>query len=70
MSSLLVLSVLFHGAWSFVYLEKLSHTKLPSRVSPSTQYQMFGGAAEEAAYDKQRRMLYVVGKCDCNVQLR
>nr|XP_022334558.1 mesenchyme-specific cell surface glycoprotein-like [Crassostrea virginica] len=62
MSSLLVLSALFHGAWSFVYLEKLSHTKLPSRISPSTQYQMFGGAAEEAAYDKQRRMLYVVGE--------
>lgn len=62
MKSLILLSVLVHGALSFVYLEKMSHMKLPSKITPSVQYQMFGGAAEEAAYDKQRRMLYVVGE--------
>ncbi|XP_061172912.1 mesenchyme-specific cell surface glycoprotein-like [Saccostrea echinata] len=62
MKSLVVIPLIFHVAFSYIFLEKLSHTKLPSRVTPSEVYQMFGGAAEEAAYDKQRRILYVVGE--------
>ena len=56
-------TLLFVGTVSgFMFLDKVSHLKLPATVSPSESYKMFGNTAEEAAYDPIHQMLYVVGK--------
>lgn len=44
------------------YLSPLSYTKLPYDVSDGDKYKLFGGTAEESAYDPVNNMLYVVGK--------
>ena len=43
------------------YLKHLSYTRLPTTLPPKEKFQLFGGTAEEAAYDPIEEMLYVVG---------
>lgn len=43
------------------YLQHLSYLRLPATISPQNTYKMFSGTAENAAYDHQNQILYVVG---------
>ncbi|XP_069138534.1 mesenchyme-specific cell surface glycoprotein-like [Argopecten irradians] len=57
-----VLVCMFGGALANYYLKPLSYTKLPSKVTPSETFQLFGNTAEEGAYDPKNKMLYIVGE--------
>lgn len=51
-----------YGVFGGFYLKSLSYTKLPTTLPPRETFKLFGGTAEEAAYDPKTEMLYVVGK--------
>ncbi|XP_033749729.1 mesenchyme-specific cell surface glycoprotein-like isoform X2 [Pecten maximus] len=61
-TSVLILVCVFGGTLANYYLKPLSYTKLPTKVTPSETFQLFGGTAEEGAYDPKKKMLYVVGE--------
>ena len=53
----------FRGGYSFsVQLEKLSTLYLPYDYTPTPQYAVDEGAAEQLAYDTEGRLLYTAGK--------
>lgn len=57
-------------AFGGFYLKSLSYTKLPTTLPPKETFGLFGGTAEEAAYDPKTEMLYVVGKCNLHILQR
>ncbi|XP_060073649.1 mesenchyme-specific cell surface glycoprotein-like [Ylistrum balloti] len=57
-----VLVCVFSVTLANYYLKPLSYTKLPTKSTPTETFQLFGGTAEEGAYDPVKKMLYVVGE--------
>ena len=59
----LLLPTLIHVGYAFdVTLEELSTLYLPFEYTPTPNFGLGVDASEQLAYDKDRRMLYSVGK--------
>ena len=57
-----ILTAVRDGYTFSVQLEKLSTLYLPYDYSPTPEYELLEDAAEQLAYDVQRKIVYSVGK--------